>query len=276
MHEIQEQVLSFLNTCIFDDWIDFVHSLPVSPRLLFVLGGLFAHLSMYWFLNILLMFCYRNNWFMKYRIQGKELPSWELTKECLRNEIINHIFVQPIALWYSYPLFQKYGVDILTPAPSVLTVLRDIVVFIAVNDTGFYWAHRMLHHKSIYKYIHKHHHRFKVNIGIAAEFAHPVEDVLANLLPTVLGTFIMGSHPLTLWIWLYLRIAETVDAHSGYEFPFSPFHVFSWQGGSDRHDFHHSHNMGCYGSFTIFWDWAMGTDKTYLDWKDGKTVGKDD
>lgn len=23
-----------------------------------------------------------------------------------------------------------------------------------------------------------------------------------------------------------------------------------------RHDFHHSHNVGCYGTYTAFWDWV--------------------
>lgn len=33
---------------------------------------------------------------------------------------------------------------------------------------------------------------------------------------------------------------ETVDAHSGYLFPFSPWSLIpSIQGGADRHDFHH-------------------------------------
>ena len=161
------------------------------------------------------------------------------------------------------------------PAPELITVLRDFVVFIAVNDTLFYWGHRALHHKSIYKYVHKHHHRFKVNIGICSEFAHPIEDVLANMIPSLLGAFIMRSHPLTVWVWLAVRLWETIDAHSGYSFKFSPFHVFSWQGGAERHDFHHSHNVGCYGSFTIFWDWLCATDKAFLEFKEKEaTKGK--
>jgi 4-alpha-methyl-delta7-sterol-4alpha-methyl oxidase len=259
-----------------DPWQQFVASLPFSNQFVFVSVTWFVHISMYWFLNFLLMLCYTNNWFMKYRIQGKDLPPPSLWKECLRNELINHALIQPVALWYTYPYFVKYDIDVTRPAPDILTVIRDILIFICVNDTLFYWAHRMLHHKYIYKYIHKHHHRFKVNIGIAAEFAHPVEDILANLLPTVLGAFLMKSHPITLWIWLYIRIAETIDAHSGYHFPFSPFHIFDWQGGAARHDFHHSHNIGCYGSFTIFWDWLCGTDKAFLEFQAGKAIEKQD
>ncbi len=34
-----------------------------------------------------------------------------------------------------------------------------------------------------------------------------------------------------------------------------------------RHDFHHSHNIGNFGSFFVFWDWMMGTDQAFNQWK---------
>ena len=33
--------------------------------------------------------------------------------------------------------------------------------------------------------------------------------------------------------------------------------------GARRHDYHHSHNMGCYGDWFPFWDHACGTDRNY-------------
>jgi len=46
------------------------------------------------------------------------------------------------------------------------------------------------------------------------------------------------------------------------------------QGGPDRHDFHHSHNVGNFGSFFIFWDWICGTDYKYRAWIESKTGRK--
>lgn len=106
-------------------------------------------------------------------------------------------------------------------------------------------------------------------------YAHPVEDFLANSVPTIAGPLIMGMHAYVFWLWLCIRLLETVDAHSGYSFPWSPFHLFAFQGGAERHDFHHSHNVGCYGSFTIFWDWITGTDQAFLDFKAKKTTKGD-
>jgi sterol desaturase/sphingolipid hydroxylase (fatty acid hydroxylase superfamily) len=81
-----------------------------------------------------------------------------------------------------------------------------------------------------YARIHKHHHKFKSTIGIAAEFASPIESIFANFVPTLAGPLLLGSHPYTYWIYLWLRVWETVESHSGYEFPWSPWNLFEWQG----------------------------------------------
>ena len=70
---------------------------------------------------------------------------------------------------------------------------------------------------------------------------------------------------------------ESTDVHSGYNFPFSPFHLLDRiQGGAERHDFHHSHNIGNFGSFFTFWDWITGTDRAYRDWKARQAAAKED
>lgn len=248
-------------------WNNLLDSTGLDDRVLFVIGGVGVHVIVFWGLNFLLFACYKFNLFPKYRIQGSVLPPNDLWNAALWNCIKNHFFVQPVALYCAYPFFVYCGVSLRGPIPDWTIFVRDFLISIAFNDTLFYWAHRGLHHKSIYKYIHKQHHEFKVNIGIASEYAHPVEDVLANLTPTLFGCMYMGSHALVLWAWLAFRLMETIDAHSGYSFSFSPFSLMPFQGGARRHDFHHSRNVGCYGSFTIFWDWICGTDAAFLEFE---------
>lgn len=136
-----------------------------------------------------------------------------------------------------------------------------------INDFLFYWAHRTLHHPLFYAKFHKQHHQFRATIGIAAEYAGPLESVLANGIPTIAGPILFGSHPFTFWLYLFLRIWETVESHSGYDFPWSIWSLFDWQGGPEAHDFHHSHNVGNYGGVCFsFWDTLMGTDKSYREY----------
>ncbi|RWW06275.1 hypothetical protein GW17_00030408 [Ensete ventricosum] len=47
----------------------------------------------------------------------------------------------------------------------------------------------------------------------------------------VVGPALTGPHLLTLWLWVILRVLETVDAHSGYEFPWSPSNFLPLYGG---------------------------------------------
>ena len=53
----------------------------------------------------------------------------------------------------------------------------QMVACLAIEDTWHYWVHRLLHHRSIYKYVHKVHHHFQAPFGMVAEYAHPVETV---------------------------------------------------------------------------------------------------
>jgi len=248
-------------------WNEFLDWTTLDDRTIFIIGSVGTHVIMFWGLNFLLFICYKFNLFPERRIQGAVLPSDELRNAALRNCVLNHFLIQPIATYFAYPLFVRFGVSVRGPIPHWTIFVRDFAVSIFFNDTLFYWAHRGLHHKSIYKYIHKQHHMFKVNIGVAAEYAHPVEDVIANLIPTLFGCVFMGSHAIVLWSWLVLRLMETIDAHSGYDFSFSPFSLLPFQGGARRHDFHHSRNVGCYGSFMIFWDWICGTDAAFLEFE---------
>ena len=68
----------------------------------------------------------------------------------------------------------------------------QLALFFVMEDFWHYFAHRGLHHKSIYKHIHKLHHEFSAPFGLAAEYAHPIEIL-------VLGMGTVGG-PL-LWCW---------------------------------------------------------------------------
>lgn len=116
----------------------------------------------------------------------------------------------------------------------------------------------------------------RARCSIAAEYAHPVEQVLANFIPTFGGLALCGAHPLTFMLWIVIRILETVESHSGYHFRYSPFSFSDYQGGADVHDFHHSVNKGNYGSFTTFWDVVCGTDAAYKALKLKRAAGGSD
>jgi sterol desaturase/sphingolipid hydroxylase (fatty acid hydroxylase superfamily) len=242
----------------------------VDDRIIFTIGLWGTNIIVFYGLNLILFIFYYYNLFPEKRINKGDLPPQSLINDCVRHNLISHFLIQPVAAYFMYPVFSYFGCIIRAPLPPISIFLRDILICIAVNDTLFYWAHRTLHHPAIYKYIHKKHHLFNYSIGIAATYAHPIEDLFANLIPTLLGSLLIGSHFIVFLIWIILRLMETIDAHSGYSFSFSPFGLLPFQGGVERHDFHHSKNVGCYGSFTIFWDSVLGTDQAFLEFQKKK------
>ena len=79
------------------------------------------------------------------------------------------------------------------------------------------------------------------------------------------GTYFLAEnlHITTLMLWMTIRGLETHDAHCGYEFPWSPFRLIPFGGDASYHDFHHTRNVGNYGTFMTIWDTLFDTNKDY-------------
>lgn len=107
-------------------------------------------------------------------------------------------------------------------------ILKTNIFFSAI----LLYCSRLLHHRLLYKLIHKKHHEWTAPIAITALYCHPVEHVLSNLLPPFLGVFITGSHVATAYLWFTIAVISTLNAHSGYHWPFFP--------SPEAHDFHHA------------------------------------
>ena len=62
-----------------------------------------------------------------------------------------------------------------------------------------------------------------------------------------------------MYIWIVLRLFQAIDAHSGYEFPFSLHNFIPVWAGADFHDVHHEKFIGNYASSFRWWDAIMDT-----------------
>lgn len=202
-------------------------------------------------------------YFRKYKIQESKIPSWKEQWECMRSVLLSHFLVEVVPIWGFHPICDYLGIKITVPFPDLFTMIKHIAVFFVFEDSWHYWMHRGLHYGPFYKYIHKQHHKYAAPFGMAAEYAHPIEVTLLGIgtvgIPILWVVLTGNLHMLTVYVWVALRLFQAIDAHSGYEFPWSLHHFLPFWAGADHHDDHHHFFIGNYASSFRWWDALLGT-----------------
>ena len=127
------------------------------------------------------------------------------------------------------------------------------VVFFLI-DAGLYYSHRLLHHKKLFRHIHRWHHRYVAPTVFTTTAMHPVEFVIftaALLLPAVLVPVHAAVYVAAIG---YTYLVGMLD-HSGivarWRLPFHRDNRF--------HDDHHVYFHCNYGHHTPLWDLLHGT-----------------
>lgn len=218
--------------------------------------------------------------FDKYKLQPTKVPSAEDQWRCTKYVLWTHFTVEIGQIWGFHPLAEYFGMATHSvPFPSISTMAYQIALFFVFEDFFHYWAHRALHKGQLYKKIHKLHHEFSAPFGLAAEYAHPLEILILGT-GTIGGPFLWcvltegNLHILTMYIWIVLRLFQAVDAHSGYDFPWSLRNILPFWSGAEHHDYHHEKFVGCYSTSFRWLDYLFGTDKGYHEYRQKQRLAK--
>ncbi|KYN40183.1 Uncharacterized protein C5orf4 like protein [Trachymyrmex septentrionalis] len=240
-------------------WDKILDKFGDDPVTLWVYGSLVLTIAVYWIVGgiyIILDITNRPAVLRRYKIQpgtNEPVDKRELCK-VIAQVLFNQIVVGLPIMYLGYYFMEWRGYPPVRELPTFHWVLAEIAIHILCEEIGFYYSHRFLHKRSLYKYIHKQHHEWTAPIAVTALYCHPLENIGSNLLPPFLGVFIMGSHVATAWIWFSLAILSTLNAHSGYHLPFFP--------SPEAHDFHHLKFNQCYGVLGVL-DRIHGTDTQF-------------
>ena len=152
-----------------------------------------------------------------------------------------------------YPDLQRYG--LWYPLVSYGAVLL-------LQDTYFYFLHRLFHHRRFYRHCHRGHHLSRRPTPWTS-FAFDLPEAFAQALFLAVVVFVIPLHLVTL---LAIGITMTVWAvvnHLGLEClpPTFPHHWFGrWFIGPAHHSLHHLNPQRNFGLYFTFWDQLLGSE----------------
>lgn len=122
-----------------------------------------------------------------------------------------------------------------------------VLISFIIADFMAWGIHKLLHKGILWDKIHSIHHKYISTVAVASLDAHPIEIIFWDVMPFIVGPFILGLDPSFLLIFGILSIINTTLVHSGYDIGFDNGH----------HDLHHE-KLKCNYSFFLS-DFIMGT-----------------
>ncbi|MCU0526937.1 MAG: sterol desaturase family protein [Elainella sp. Prado103] len=151
-----------------------------------------------------------------------------------------------------YTQYQQYGLWYLGFSYAIVLVLQD---------TYFYFTHRLFHHPALFPWFHQGHHRSRQPTPWTSFAFDPLEAIVQSLF--LLGVvFLIPLHVVTLIAVLTTMTIWAVLNHLGLDrLPDSfPHHWLGrWFIGPAHHSIHHRKYRLHYGLYFTFWDRLLGT-----------------
>ncbi|KAL4660020.1 fatty acid hydroxylase domain-containing protein 2 [Arapaima gigas] len=246
-------------------WTGVYHLFDGNEWALFFLGTMLVPTLSFWLFNALFMVADltgKPNFITRYRIQmdkNNPVDSMKLW-QAARKVLANQVFLSIPMLVVTYEVMRWRGNPCNPELPTFHWVLLELAICGLLEEIFFYYSHRqalafeLFHHPVIYKHVHKIHHEWTAPVGVVSLYAHPLEHVLSNMMPALIGPVLLGSHLATTSLWFTIALLVTTVSHCGYHLPLLPSPEF--------HDFHHLKFNQCYGVLGVL-DRLHGTDTMF-------------
>ena len=143
--------------------------------------------------------------------------------------------------------------DTTSEGPGMWYNFVQFPFFILFTDFFIYLIHRGLHHKSVYKHLHKSHHKWIMPTPFASHAFHPM-DGFAQSIPYHVFPFVFPLQKFTyVFLFMFINI-WTVAIHDGEYVADNPI-----INGAACHTMHHLYFNFNYGQFTTLWDRLGGS-----------------
>lgn len=138
----------------------------------------------------------------------------------------------------------------------------SIVLIIVAHDAYFYWMHRALHDRYLWRWFHRLHHKSR-NPTPFTSYAFDTGEAIGHavFLPVYLA--LVPTHPVVAFIFTVHMMLRNAIGHCGVEiFPArrDGRPMFGWITGVTHHDLHHAGGPYNFGLYFTWWDRWMGTE----------------
>ena len=159
--------------------------------------------------------------------------------------------VTSIVFWLEVQGYSKLYTGIYRDTSQYGTFLVQAIGYILFTDMTVYWLHRALHHRYMYSFVHKRHHRWKVPTPFAGQSCNVSEAIIMSS-PYHIFPFVFPLEKRVYLLMFAMINVWTVLIHSG-EFRL-PRWTWPYITNSQHHDLHHLEFNYNYGQYFTFWD----------------------
>jgi Delta7-sterol 5-desaturase len=144
---------------------------------------------------------------------------------------------------------------------SISYLLFSLVLAIFIHDTYFYFMHRALHHRKLFRRVHLVHHKSTNPNPFTAYSFHPSEAIFEGAVILII-VFAIPIHLISFALFMSVSILFNIYAHLGYELipkRFANSYLGQWINTSKNHNLHHENSINNYGLYFTFWDRIFNT-----------------
>lgn len=195
------------------------------------------------------------------KIQQREATRADFVREFLSSirTVIVYVAVAIPVIW----AFRNGWLESFEGTVDWAGFLLYLAAILIAHDAYFYWVHRAMHTRLLYRHFHRFHHRtITPTAWTAYAFAVPEAFLMALFVP-LYAVFVPTPEPV-LFTFLAVMILRNAMGHAGLELHprgWASHPLLKWISTTTHHDMHHgtSYNHN-YGFYFTWWDKLMGTE----------------
>lgn len=214
--------------------------------------------------GVAIVYWLAQRWIARRRIQQREATFADRRREFLQS--VQTICVFAVVNLTTFALVKSGLIHIERGIPNIAILIGQVIIMAVLHDAWFYWMHRTLHHKALFRRAHATHHLSRTPTSWAAYSFAPIEAIAESIyIPFMLivMSMVVPIYGFAIFVFLGHQIARNAIGHSGFELAWPGFTrspLTGWLTTTTHHDLHHTEGRYNFGLYFTWWDRMMGTE----------------